>query len=189
MDPSQLPEKVWYFAYGSNIRPERLRERIATLSAQYFGDKIAILPDYKVMFHKTNWSHPDAGYANIVPAPGSHICGVVYCMSPEGIAALDHFEKTPTHYTRQEVTARTFDPSKHDNLGEPISAQAYFAVSDVCRDGLKPTREYMNHLCSRKGEMPDYYQSQLEAVDAHDYPFIGNNLTNDHKPIIPTLQK
>ncbi|MEM7079448.1 MAG: gamma-glutamylcyclotransferase family protein, partial [Pseudomonadota bacterium] len=66
------PER--YFAYGSNMNPERVRERGLSFERVYG----AVLPGYRLCFDKAAKHHAGIGHANIVFAPGDEVYGVVY---------------------------------------------------------------------------------------------------------------
>ena len=102
-----------YFAYGSNLDPERLRARVP--GARLVG--AARLRGYALVFA----SRPAAsgfgfdgrpGVANIVPRPGAVVFGALYGLTPAALRDLDLFEGTPHVYRRvclrpQRHAART----------------------------------------------------------------------------------
>jgi gamma-glutamylcyclotransferase (GGCT)/AIG2-like uncharacterized protein YtfP len=76
-----------YFAYGSNLDAEQMRARCPSAR----GLDRAALADHRLEFthYSTRWQ---GGAADVVPAPGSTVWGVVYEMGPGDFAKLDHFE-------------------------------------------------------------------------------------------------
>ena len=91
--------------------------------------------------------------------------GIAYHVPQAGIDCLDRFEGYPTHYGRKNVHCKI-----HGDPTSGISCVAYIATSGASDfvTGLKPTREYLSHLCARKGQLPDYYQSKLESFQCVD---------------------
>ncbi len=55
-------ELVSYFAYGSNMNPEGMRER----GAIFYSRELLILDGCSLRFHKIT-AHPDKGVASIIP--------------------------------------------------------------------------------------------------------------------------
>jgi gamma-glutamylcyclotransferase len=53
---------VRYFAYGSNMDPERMRERNITFSQRI----CAVLKGYRLEFNRVASRNPQEGYANVV---------------------------------------------------------------------------------------------------------------------------
>ena len=120
---------TWYFAYGSNMDEDRIRGRGVRVIKWMRGR----LKDYRLVFNKPCRF---GGCANIEPSKGSIVEGVLYLIPEEDLYKLDWFEGYPTHYDRRVFTIETDEGS--------IEAWAYIAVKT--RDGLKPSREYMNFL-------------------------------------------
>lgn len=130
--------KFLYFAYGSNVDSERMKGR----SVNFESSEAAVLEDYELNFHKRSKKFFDRGFANVSPAKGKHVEGVLYQLSEEDILKLDKFEGCPLHYERVTlpVVLKT----------GIVPAQVYVAKAEWIVEGLKPTREYLNHLL--KGE-------------------------------------
>jgi len=62
-----------YFTYGSNMNPERIRERKINFSQR----KHAILKAWKLKFNKIASNNSEEGYANIVPDENGTVEGVL----------------------------------------------------------------------------------------------------------------
>jgi cation transport regulator ChaC len=63
----------WYFAYGSNLSKEQMEERIGSSREA----RVAWLTGYRLVFNKRS-KKDGTGKANIVPAAGATVWGVVY---------------------------------------------------------------------------------------------------------------
>jgi cation transport regulator ChaC len=143
--------KKRYFAYGSNMNPERMRKRMGYLPPS----RKAVLQDYNLTFNKISSKNPSEGVANIIPLADSQVEGILYEVTDQDIAKLDAYEGVPTNYIRHIV--------KVDCKGELINALTYIAVK--VKDGLKPSRDYLNHLLAAKESLSeDYYQQILDKA-------------------------
>lgn len=82
-DPSHL-----YLAYGSNLHPRRLRERIGDIELA----GVVELPGWRLCFDKRGAD--GSAKANLRPVPGSdHVAwAAVYRVAPEQWPVLDRFE-------------------------------------------------------------------------------------------------
>lgn len=151
------PMTHYYFAYGSNMNPDRMNIRKA-----YFANRIfAKLDNYRLVFNKTSKANSDEGFANIIPDDNSIVEGALYEVEWESILKLDHFEGYPVAYRREEILVTKSD-------GTTQKAIAYIVNDDQISDGLKPSREYLNHLLRGKDLLGDEYYSKLEKVDTFD---------------------
>ncbi len=115
------------------MNPERVRDRGLEFSAV----RGARLMGYTLTFNKR--SNAGGGHANIVYAPGSVVEGLLYDLEgPQEIIKMDPYEKTPVNYGRDAVRVQTDV--------ESIWAWTYFGNAAVLETGLKPPREYLDHL-------------------------------------------
>jgi hypothetical protein len=92
-----------YFAYGANLDRDHMRQTAP--GAVLVGP--AILADHRVTIGR-------AGYGTLVPAPGEHVPGVVWQLTPADEAALDRFEGVDRGFyikeTREVATASGIEP-------------------------------------------------------------------------------
>ena len=145
-----------YFAYGSNMHPGQMRKRcpggafVAT----------ARLRDHRVAFTRPWDAWGGGGVADIQPAPGSIVEGVVWDITEAHQKALDEYEEYPRAYTRKDVTVETFD-------GPTLTAFAY-----VARPGgtHRPRRRYLRQLIegAREHGLSPGYVAFLEAIATED---------------------
>lgn len=124
----------YYFAYGSNMNPARMRRReLAVMSATR-----ASLADFELRFNKVSAAHPAEAHANVARRAGATVEGVLYELAgPDEIEKMDPFEKAGVNYSREAVVVVA---------GGPRWAWTYFANPGVIRAGLRPTRWYLDHL-------------------------------------------
>lgn len=98
-----------YFAYGSNLKQARLRDRIGAL--RVLGR--AVLADYRLVFDKPGAD--GSGKANLRGAAGEEVWGVLYELQAGALERLDPFEGG---YARIRVEVRRED-------GATITAETY----------------------------------------------------------------
>lgn len=73
-----------YFAYGSNMNPERMKEREINFSER----EHAILKGWKLKFNKVALRNPNEGYANIEEDNESVVEGILYTIQDADIKNL-----------------------------------------------------------------------------------------------------
>ena len=82
----------FYFAYGSNMNPERIRERIPM--ARTVGPAVIL-----------GWRLKERLYADIEQSKGGRVDGVLYLLTPSEIHRLDAYEGYPHTYCCVELDA------------------------------------------------------------------------------------
>lgn len=147
---------VNYFAYGSNMNPERMRER----GVVFYSRQRLVLSGYSLKFNKIVYT-PDAGAANIVPDENGLVEGVLYKVTVRGIMNLDKFEHYPTQYDRVILRALHRD-------SELIDVHTYIAHPEKTREGLKPARDYLDHLLEAEDLLSEDYFWQLLTIETLD---------------------
>ncbi len=133
-DHDKLPH--WYFAYGSNMNKSRMVERNVNFTRRIKGS----VNDHRLVFNKIADSNPGYGYANIMPVQGKSVMGILYDVNEAGLMELDKREGVNMgHYFRSQITVFLDD-------GTSVEAIVYLAHPDKIKDGLLPTKAYMEHL-------------------------------------------
>ena len=97
-----------YFAYGSNLLPERLFQRCPTAVAY----APAILPNYRLT---------ERLYADVDYAPGEQVHGFVYLLRANDVARLDRYEVKSLGYSFNEGWRRWEKkccPSKYPTVSQ-----------------------------------------------------------------------
>ncbi|MFH8086652.1 MAG: gamma-glutamylcyclotransferase family protein [Candidatus Aenigmatarchaeota archaeon] len=146
-----------YFAYGSNMNPERMRNR----RVKFLKREHAILKGYKLVFNKISTKNPMEGYANIIEDDKEVVEGVLYEMKEDELKNLDEFEGYPNHYTRKKVNVILEN-------GQTVEAITYIAKPDKTREGLKPSKEYLKHLLKGCDLLSKEYCEKLRKVETLD---------------------
>jgi hypothetical protein len=143
-----------YAAYGSNLHPLRLSDRIA--SAQLVAD--VFLPDWSLKFHKR--SEDQSGKCSIrAGSDGVHLA--VFEISLEDKIRLDRIEGVGEGYS--EISLRI------PGLGQCVS---YAASESHIDDSLRPYDWYKELvlLGARFHGFPDDYLDHIESVPAIEDP-------------------
>ncbi len=102
-----------------------------------------------------------AGAGNIVAAPGGCVHGTLNDVPAAGLEVLDVWEGVANgHYARRVV------PVVRADNGQSIEAITYVALN--VGEGLKPTREYLDHLLAGRDLLPQKYWEWLKATPTFD---------------------
>ena len=123
--------------------------------AQILEEQLARLENYELVFNKK----ARGGYAtaNIRPAPGKIVHGVLYKIPEPAFRNLDRFESEPEHYRRIEVSVT-------DGAGNKVNAQVYIATK--VEKGLRPAPHYLQTILTGAGEhgLPTEYIDRIKAT-------------------------
>ena len=140
-----------YFAYGSNMNIEQMRERCP--SARPVAK--ATLIGYRFDFSRKSdrWN---GGVAGILPASTGAVEGVVYEVSAEDLSVLDGYEGVGNgRYRREAMTVQLQD-------GTRVAAWTYFANQEP-GGPFPPSKEYLDTIISgaREHNLSGEYIDQL----------------------------
>jgi cation transport regulator ChaC len=148
------PEKVSYFAYGSNMSEATM----ASMAPTAWKIGTARLPNHRLAFTRksTRWR---AGVADALPCAGFSVFGIVYSIDADDLAKLDKKEGVPHAYERADVTVLL----NH----EPIMATTYRVVEPEAPE-IPPKTDYLVQIiqAARGNSFPESYLSFLEYVRA-----------------------
>jgi len=130
-------ERVWYFAYGSNMQTATFggRRGITPISAC-----AARAPGWRLVLDKPPLLGPGSSFANIVPEDGAEVFGVVYEIGEDELVHVELTEGvTLGNYRRAEITVVPLDAAHP-------SHQAFTLVTDKRERALRPSAPYMARL-------------------------------------------
>ena len=146
----------YYFAYGSNLHPKRLMERVP--SAELIG--VAEYPNHRLTFHKR--SNDGSSKCNMFKSSLvlDMIHGAIYKLNPEHKSELDRFEGKGYGYIDNQIML------KHN--GNEYTCFTYLAQKSHIVDNLKPYHWYKKLviLGAQYLEFPDSYISSIETVES-----------------------
>jgi len=153
LEPSRGP--LYYLAYGSNLHPLRLRERVS--SARFIG--IVRLPGYRLSFHKR--SHVDGSGKCMyerVPERSACLYTAVYTIDAAERPALDRCEGLGAGYHEQIVEVGL--------AGERLTAFTYAVDADRVDRSLQPFDWYRELVLAgaRFHGLPAGYIAGIESV-------------------------
>lgn len=147
----------WYFAYGSNMNPQRMRQRGLLFDQVLAGQ----LTGYELCFNKRAHDRPGTAYANIRHRQSAQVEGVLYrLVDPAEIFKMDPFEGTPVFYSRERMPVLT---------GQGLLPGWVYVANPAWRsEGLRPTRNYLDHLLAGREYLSQAYWQALAETRVHD---------------------
>jgi gamma-glutamylcyclotransferase len=149
--------RVLYFAYGANVHPGWLRQRVPT--AVPLG--AAQLPGYRLEFHKRGRDGAGRSNAWRTGAAGDCLHGALYRLAADDLQRLG---AAGAGYHLEELPVRT--------AAGPVTALAWCADLDHIEQGLRPWDWYVALL--RAGAalhgLPAPYQHWLASVPVIEDP-------------------
>ena len=149
---------IYYFAYGSNLHPTRLMERVP--SAELIA--VARHPNHVLTFHKR--SNDGSSKCNMFSSESDQVYGAIYKLEPEHKNELDRFEGKGYGYIDSQITLKLKD--------NEYSCFTYLAQQSHIASDLKPYHWYKKLviLGAQYLQFPDSYISSIEAVESIEDP-------------------
>lgn len=144
---------MYYFAYGSNMSLQRLRQRLANIDSLGY----ASAPGYRVVFHKRG-SHDGSGKCGLVSGQATDLAhGVLYRIDDADKPLLDQIEGVGQGYRCVQLSI------DHSQLGS-VRCETYIAT--ILEPGLQLFDWYLQHVLTgaREHDLPDDYITSLEAL-------------------------
>ena len=154
-------EAVRMFAYGANMSPRVLARRGIAARAS----EAAHLPDFRLVFDQPGIPLIEPAFADIEPAPGQVVWGVLHTIGAGDAARLDRFETRDYRTIEVQVVGRT---------SGTVTARAYRAARPV--RGIRPSRRYLQVLSegARSFDLPEAYRRALEAHESTHIPIVSS---------------
>jgi cation transport regulator ChaC len=144
----------YYFAYGSNMNPDRVRQR----RMQFDHCQAGSLHDYRLTFNKRSAKFIGSASANVMMHSGAVTEGVVYRLKhPDEIVTMDPYEGYPVRYDRRPLEIMC--------AGQSVSAWVYLANQEYIDNSLKPNRWYVRHLLAGRVFLSGSYIERLSGVE------------------------
>ena len=131
-----MSDRVWYFAYGSNMHPDTFRGRRGIVAERALA---ACLSGWQLVLDKPPLLPMGQAMANVVPMSGEQVLGVAYAIGPDDLAHVDLTEGVLIgNYARVAVHVTSLE------TGTGLDA---FTLTSERRDpALRPSRRYMDLL-------------------------------------------
>ncbi|HKU94775.1 MAG TPA: gamma-glutamylcyclotransferase family protein [Vineibacter sp.] len=150
---------VWYFAYGSNMDPARLKLRCTDKGAPVVERVGGHLAGWRLAFNKRRPNLPGEGAANVMEDPTGLVEGTLNRMPALGLDLLDVNEGVAQgQYARRSVRVRRID------TGAMVEAITYVALAAAVADDLRPSRGYLDHLLAGRDLLSAPYYDALAAT-------------------------
>lgn len=145
---------VRYFAYGSNMDPVQMEQRVS--SARALG--VGRLRGYRLAF--THKSRHGGAVADVVQADGQEVLGVIYELTLAELGALDRQEVL---YRRIAVEIECEDTSR-------VDAWIYLIKQPDLESKLAPRRDYLQRILdgAKAANLPADYIARLRAIEPND---------------------
>ncbi|MCW5744665.1 MAG: gamma-glutamylcyclotransferase [Alphaproteobacteria bacterium] len=154
---------VWYFAYGSNMNPARLKERCSDKGAPVLERIAGRLPGWRLEFNKQRLNRPEEGAANVVTDKDGQVEGTLNRMPSAGLDLLDVDEGVARgQYRRHAIRVQRADS------GDWVDATMYVALPAVVAPNLRPPRWYLEHLLAGRDLLSADYYARLAGVATAD---------------------
>jgi cation transport regulator ChaC len=151
-----MSDRVWYFAYGSNMQPATFAGRRGITPSRVFA---ARAPGWRLVLDKTPLVPVGASFANLRADAAASTWGVAYEITVEDLAHVDLTEGVLIgNYARVEIDLAPIDASG--------PSRAFTLVSDRRSDDLQPSDRYMRLLIdgATTHGLPDEWIAMLCAV-------------------------
>jgi gamma-glutamylcyclotransferase (GGCT)/AIG2-like uncharacterized protein YtfP len=145
---------MYYFAYGSNM-PTRC---MAAWCDNFRLIGAAQLHNYRLAFNKPSFNWGGAA-ADVVPAPGESVWGVLWEIDKAGRVSLDEKESVGIGYQHGFCPVKTAE-------GRVYEALLYVVIKKIVPD-LKPSQSYMDVLIEGALEhhLPVAYVDWLRGIE------------------------
>lgn len=154
---SRTSGEVWYFAYGSNLHPDRRRSR-AGLSP--LASERGTLPGWRLVFDAPGVPPAEPAMASIRRDAEAEVHGLLLRLRCHEFAALVASEGGDRYYLREQLAVITYD-------GAEVIAEVFVAtpVRRLARERT-PSRRYLDLLRegARLSALRPEYCAYLEAL-------------------------
>jgi len=162
-----MSETIEYFAYGSNLSKEQMKDRGITVK----NTEIAELPGWKLAFtiYSDTWK---GGVGDIVPDPEKKVEGVVYTIPCDNLKNLDHYEGRKVEdnmevgmYRRQYLPVK-----KADGWKTVLTYLVNRTVEYKSTVDYRPSKDYLETIISGAEEhgLSEGYLKWLKNIEYKD---------------------
>jgi len=154
---------IHYFAYGSNLHPLRLMERVPSAKLVCTIE----LTKHQITFHKKSNDGSSKCNLHKTNTDTDTVHGAIYELEPRHKAFLDKFEGIGYGYIDKQMVIK--------NQGIEYNCFTYLAQHSHIVDNLKPYHWYKKlvFLGAKYLQFPDAYVFSIEAVESVEDPDEG----------------
>lgn len=159
--------ELLYLAYGSNLHPVRIRERIP--SAQFIGT--TSVPGYRLSFSKRGADHSGKGHIHSTDDKQIQLFGAIYKIDSNHRQILDKIEG-PGYVPRSiEVLWKE----------RPINCFVYFGEDSHLDESLKPFHWYKSLvvLGAQFNRFPEDYINPIQLTESVQDPDTTRRRSNE----------
>jgi hypothetical protein len=144
-----MPGWCRYFAYGTNLSVDAMRERCRPGTARKLGS--SILLDHRLEFRADDHGF---GLATVLPARGNRVYGGLWQIDRDCRCRLDQYEAWPRVYLREQVQVLF--------QGRLLSALTYALRSDGA--SVMPERHYLETILAGYRDFNLPFAALLQAM-------------------------
>jgi gamma-glutamylcyclotransferase (GGCT)/AIG2-like uncharacterized protein YtfP len=143
----------YYFAYGSNLKTERLVKRVGEVII--YGK--ASYDHYQLIFNKLG--DDGSGKANIKRNKNSNVEGVLFGLTKKQFDKLDENEGCDDHYIRRK--------RKVKYCNKKVKVEVYIANKIKIKNYLKPTCDYRQYIIdgAKEHNLSRVYREFIESFE------------------------
>lgn len=145
---------IHYFAFGSNLDVTRLQLR----GFHVINLNPGMLKDWELKFNVSHDPSDGIGYANISPKKGAYVEGLIFETDVKSMKNLDDYEEYPILYLKKNVKVINSD-------GLEINCVTYVANPQKTKDGLKPTKDYLELILKGKKYLSEKYYDIIRNAE------------------------
>ena len=149
-----MTEYQLYFAFGSNMLEERMRNRCpSALTIKEIG----LVANYRLVFNRKG-DYENGGVASIVSESGVSVYGAIYAISKDEMESLDKIESpNGDAYFRKEIEVETI-------YNQTLSCFTYVAYPQG--QNFFPTKKYLNWIIEGAENigLPESYINSLKGI-------------------------
>ncbi len=158
-----IMNEVKYFAYGSNLRLDQMRDRGVNVKKSQRAE----LPEWKITFpiYSEGWG---GGVADIVPDSKERVEGVVYTIEEESLRNLDHYEGRELKDGREfGMYRRQYIPVSIEGKWKTVLTYVVnLAVEEKKERYLSPSKKYLETIIigAREHGLDSDYIERLKKI-------------------------
>ena len=170
-------ELIYYFAYGSNLHPLRIRERVP--SAELFGS--ANVSGFRLAFNKIGIDGSSKCNLEKTNNSDAIVHGAIYKIKVEHKPLIDEYESLNRGYVDRTINVEFCDVT--------LNCFTYIAQQEYIDDALKPFHWY-KRLVTMGANYLQFPQKYIELIETVESIADENaNRRKQHERLIEQMEK